>query len=66
MQNITALQQNGISLSDNEKNDLFSRDVANDQYALRVENLSKFYGDHQAVNNVSFGLKSGEVSHPLR
>lgn len=63
MQNVTTLQQNSIGLSDSEKNDLYNKDIANDQYALRVENLSKVYnGDHQALNNVSFGLKSGEVS----
>lgn len=60
MQNITTMQQNGI-LNDTEKNDLY-KDNLQDQYVLRVENLSKIYsGNTQAVNNVSFGLKGGEV-----
>lgn len=62
MQNITTMQQNGI-LSDMEKNDLYSKDIIQDQYVLRVENLCKCYnGNTQALNNVSFGLKTGEVN----
>lgn len=62
MQNIASLQQNGINLNDTEKNELQARDIADEQYVLRVENLCKTYdGNHQALINVSFGLKSGEV-----
>lgn len=65
MQNIANVQQNGIGHRDSEKCDLH-RDLSNEQFALRVENLSKAYNsDHRALNNVSFGLKSGEVSAPL-
>lgn len=62
MQNIASLQQNGINLSDAEKNGFVGKENGQDQYVLRVENLCKTYdGDHQALNNVSFGLKMGEV-----
>ena len=29
--------------------------------SIKVENLSKFYGQQQAVKNISFEIKSGEV-----
>jgi ABC-2 type transport system ATP-binding protein len=32
-----------------------------DEYAIEVENLTKRYGDLQAVNGVSFNVKKGEV-----
>jgi ABC-type Mn2+/Zn2+ transport system ATPase subunit len=34
---------------------------SNNNYILEVKDLSVFYGDYQAVNNVSFELRAGEI-----
>lgn len=34
---------------------------SNGEYAIEVQNLSKYYGPHQALKNLSFHVKRGEV-----
>ena len=36
-------------------------DIKNNNYSIRVKNLNKSYGNLKAVDNISFGVKSGEI-----
>ena len=38
-----------------------NKDIHSEEELLRVENLSQHFGPLQAVNNVSFSIKRGEV-----
>lgn len=59
MEAISTVHQNGTILAD----DLKKRDTTD--YAMTVDKLSKRYGYHEAVKDVSFNVKLGEVRRYL-
>lgn len=63
METITTVHQNGTILADNLKKP-DNHDTT--EYAMKVENLTKNYGQHEAVKDVTFNVKLGEVSNQTR
>lgn len=60
MEAIATVHQNGTILADNLKKPDNHHAT---EYAMKVENLTKNYGPHEAVKDVTFNVKLGEVSN---